>query len=59
MGNTAKAQSTFEYILLVAGVVVVLIVFLSPNGLFRNTIERTLNQTVNQINDMVNAINLQ
>ena len=59
MGNTTKAQSTFEYILLVAGVVVVLIVCLSPNGLFRNTIERTLNQTVNQINDMVNAINLQ
>ena len=59
MLKSKRAQSTFEYILLVAAVIVVLIVFLNPTGIFRNTVERTLNGTVNQLNDMVNSINFE
>lgn len=52
-----RAQSTYEYILLVAAVIVVLIVFLSPQGPFRNAVEKTLNGTVDQINAMTNSLN--
>jgi len=59
MKSLKKAQSTFEYIALVAAVLVVLIVFLNPSGPFRNTVERLLNQSINQISDVTNSLNFQ
>lgn len=53
-----KAQTTFEYIVFVSAVIVVLIVFLSPAGIFRNKTESIMNRTVNEmLNSMVNVIN--
>ena len=51
-----KGQSVFEYIILIAGVIVVFIVFLNPFGPFRDTVENVINGTVDQLNGMVNAI---
>ena len=59
MPNEKKAQTTFEYILLVAAVVVILLIFLNPNGPFRNSLERMVGNTADQIDGMVNAINMQ
>ena len=39
-----KGQSTVEYILLVAGVIAVLIVFLGPNGAFKKKYDQALNE---------------
>ena len=39
-----KAQSTVEYILLVAAVIAVAIIFLGPGGLFQSRLNTTLNQ---------------
>ncbi len=52
-----RAQSTFEYILAVSAVIVVLIVFLNPQGPFRNVVENSLNKTVDQINAMTDSFN--
>lgn len=54
-----KAQSTIEYILLLTAVVVVVIVFINPQGDFRKTTEKILNQTADQISNMANGINLE
>ena len=53
-----NAQTTFEYIIFFAGVIVVLLVFLGPSGYFRKAVEKTLNRTVNQINIMVDSVNI-
>ena len=58
MKNTKKAQGTFEYILLVAGVLVVLIVFLNPFGVFRYRVEYTLNSVTDLANNIVESINI-
>ncbi|HOD12349.1 MAG TPA: hypothetical protein PLO93_06215 [Candidatus Omnitrophota bacterium] len=50
-----KGQSAVEYILLAACFIAFLIVFLSPNGPMKNTIELNINRSVNQIGAMVNA----
>lgn len=53
-----KGQSTFEYVLTVAAVLVVVVVFLNPGGAFRGVVEKTMNNAVDSINLMVNSINL-
>ena len=52
-----KGQATFDYIIMVCAVIVVLLVFLNPGGLARRTIEKILNGTANQFNAMVNSMN--
>ena len=47
-----KGQSTVEYIILVAGVIGILIVFLSPNGPFRTAYNATLTQGTNGMQNM-------
>jgi len=51
-----KGQSTLEYIIMVTGVVVVLILFLGPNGIFRTAYNRTLGQGTNGMEDMANRL---
>ncbi len=51
-----KGQSTLEYIIMVTGVVVVLILFLGPNGIFRASYNRTLGQGTNGMEDMANRL---
>jgi len=52
-----KGQNVFEYVILLAGVILVLIVFLNPGGIFRQTVENHITDVVNQIGDMVNSLN--
>lgn len=49
MRKNVNGQSTFEYIILLAAVIVVLLVFLSPGGPFKRTVEGTLNGSVDSI----------
>jgi ABC-type branched-subunit amino acid transport system permease subunit len=51
-----KGQSTLEYIILVTGVIVVLIVFLRPNGVFNNAFNATLTSGTNGMGDMANRL---
>lgn len=51
-----KGQSTLEYIIMVTGVVVVLILFLGPNGIFRTAYNNTLGQGTNGMEDMANRL---
>jgi uncharacterized protein (UPF0333 family) len=51
-----KGQSTLEYIIMVTGVVVVLILFLGPNGIFRTAYNQTLGQGTNGMEDMANRL---
>lgn len=51
-----KGQSTLEYIIMVTGVVVVLILFLGPNGIFRTAYNQTLGQGTNGMQDMANRL---
>ncbi len=51
-----KGQSTVEYIILVAGVIAVLIVFLKPGGIFQNAYNKTLTQGTNGMEDMSNRL---
>ena len=54
-----KGQGVFEYLILLAGVILVLIVFLNPGGIFRRTVENSITGVVNQIGDMVNSLNFE
>ncbi|MDP8213456.1 MAG: class III signal peptide-containing protein [Candidatus Zapsychrus exili] len=47
-----KGQSTVEYIILVAGVLAALIVFLRPGGPFNNALDSTLNSQLSEMNTM-------
>lgn len=49
-------QHMAEYALVVAAVVVVLVIFLGPTGLFRGAFERTLEVSLNQVNTMARNI---
>ena len=44
---TNKAQQIIEYILLVLAVVVILIVFLKPQGIFYRSVDNILNGSLN------------
>ena len=56
MKRCSCGQAIFDYVIMFAAVVVVLIVFLNPNGAARRAIERTLNNSVNQFNAMASNI---
>ncbi|MBF0523287.1 MAG: class III signal peptide-containing protein [Candidatus Omnitrophica bacterium] len=47
-----KGQSTVEYIILVAGVIAALLIFLRPNGPFNVAFNSTLNSTTGAMTHM-------
>ena len=47
-----KGQSTIEYVLLVTGVIVVLLVFLGKNGIFQKAFNSTLATGTNGMENM-------
>ena len=51
-----KGQSTVEYIILVAGVIAALLIFLRPDGPFNNALNGTLSQTADKMNAMANRL---
>jgi uncharacterized protein (UPF0333 family) len=51
-----KGQSTVEYILLVAAVIAVLIVFLGPNGPFASSYNDALSDSATSMNSMTGRI---
>ncbi|GEM_PF-2663573 len=44
-----NAQSTVEYILLVAGILAAFLVFLSSNGIFQGVLNTTYNSNINSM----------
>ena len=57
MRDNRTGQATFDYIILVSAVIVVLLVFLNPGGFAKRTIEKILDNTANQFNAMANSLN--
>lgn len=51
-----KGQSTVEYILLVAGVIAVLVVFLGPNGAFQTKYHTALNEGTDGMANMAHRL---
>lgn len=51
-----KGQSTLEYIILVTGVVVVLILFLGPTGPFATAFNKTMTYGTNGMDSMANKM---
>lgn len=51
-------QSTMEYFIMVAAVLVVLLIFLGPNGLMRRRIDQTLDDSIEFMDAMVDNIDL-
>jgi competence protein ComGC len=51
-----KGQSTVEYIILVAAVIGILIVFLRPGGVFQNAYNDTLSQGTNGMVNMAQRL---
>jgi len=51
-----KGQSTVEYIILVAAVIAVLIIFLGPNGVFKNAFNATLSTGTNGMENMAERL---
>ena len=57
MINQTKAQNLVEYILLAAAVIVVFLILLNPQqGPMKQSVERSMNQSVDMINGMANSI---
>jgi len=51
-----KGQSTLEYIILVTGVIVVLIIFLQPKGVFVTAFNATLSSGTNGMDNMAQRL---
>lgn len=51
-----KGQSTLEYIILVTGVIVVLIIFLGPKGAFNKAFNETLSGGTNGMENMAGRL---
>lgn len=51
-----RGQSTLEYLILVAGVIALLIVFLGPNGVFRDAFNQTLSTGTNGMDEMATRL---
>ncbi len=51
-----KGQSTLEYIILVAGVIAVIIVFLGPGGIFERRFNATLGSATDGMQNMANRL---
>jgi hypothetical protein len=57
--NTRKGQNLVEYILLAVAVILVFLVILKPNsGILSNSVNRTLNTSLNLINSMGQSITI-
>ena len=56
MIKSQKGQSIFEYIIFLTTVIVVGLVFLGANGVFKRKVESSLNQAIDTLNVMVNRI---
>ena len=56
MLRNKKGQSTLEYLILVAGVIAVLIVFLGPNGVFQPALNKTLASATNGMQNMADRL---
>ncbi len=55
----STGQNIIEYILLVVAVILVFLLLLNPqSGLIKNSVERTLNSTVNMIDQINKEIKL-
>ena len=53
-----KAQNLMEYLILLAAVIAVLLVFLHPRGPFRDSAERVVSETtMDMLNGMINYMN--
>ena len=51
-----KGQSTIEYIILVAGVLAILLVFLGPNGIFQSAYNKMLMVGTDGMVNMANRV---
>jgi len=51
-----EGQSTIEYILIVAGVLVAVLVFLSNNGIFQNALNATYDTNINSMLNVAERI---
>ena len=51
-----KGQSTVEYVLLFAAVIAILIVFLGPGGIFRETVDSAVNSGANELQTMADRM---
>ena len=51
-----KGQSTVEYIILVTAVLIALIIFLKPKGVFVTAFNATLNSGTSGMEDMANRL---
>lgn len=54
--RTRRAQSTIEYILVVAAVIVAVLIFLSRNGIFQNALNATYDANINSMLNMAERI---
>ncbi|HPD84624.1 MAG TPA: class III signal peptide-containing protein [Candidatus Omnitrophota bacterium] len=51
-----RGQSTMEYLILVAGVIAILIVFLKPSGVFRTALNSTYQDASQGMENMANRL---
>lgn len=56
MFRNRKGQSTMEYLILVAGVLAILILFLRPSGVFRDALNRTYQDAASGMTNMANYL---
>lgn len=56
LNRKKKGQSTLEYIILVAGVVAILIVFLGPGGVFSTAVTGTLTEGTDDMEDIAGRL---
>jgi uncharacterized protein (UPF0333 family) len=56
LNRKKKGQSTLEYIILVAGVIAILIVFLGPTGLFRTELNDSLVNATDSMDTLSNRL---
>ena len=56
MLRNRKGQSTMEYLILVAGVIAILIVFLKPQGVFRTALNTTYQDAASGMTNMANYL---
>ncbi len=52
MRTKPRAQSSVEYIVLVAVVLAALIIFLKPSGFFHRSVEKAINQSLNRVSNL-------
>jgi uncharacterized protein (UPF0333 family) len=54
--RSKKGQSTVEYLILLGGIIVILIIFLRPGGIFQQSYNRTLIRATDGMEDMANRL---